>query len=439
MNFAEKVKSDLWTTIDEMAINLAPYVCNPERDFKRKKKWDFATVVKFMISMESQSLKNELHKYWGYSTDCPTNSSFNQRRSQILPSAFEYLFHQFTDSHSESAKDFKGYRLIACDGSDINIAYDDKDHSTFFPATYNKNKGFNQLHLNAMYDLIGKIYVDAIIQPGRKENEENDFCEMIDKYSGDRKTIFIADRGYESYNSFAHAIENNVYFLIRGKDITSNGIISGLKHLLPKTDEFDRRIKIILTPRRTNEIINNPQIYKSFYNKKCFDYTSSDDPYYKIALRIARFKIADNKYECVITNLDSKEFSARELKELYAKRWGIETSFRELKYAVGLSCFHSKKTDYILQEIWSRLILYNFCQIITMNVAINKCTNKYTYQLNFTFAIHVCRFFISKMAEYSPPDIEAIISKELLPIRPGRHDPRKIVSKHAVSFLYRVA
>ena len=47
---------------------------------------------------------------------------------------------------------------------------------------------------------------------------------MIDKYSGDRKTIFIADRGYESYNSFAHAIENNVYFLIRGKDITSNGI-----------------------------------------------------------------------------------------------------------------------------------------------------------------------------------------------------------------------
>ena len=110
MNFAEKVKSDLWTTIDEMAITLAPYVCNPERDFKRKKKWDFATVVKFMISMESQSLKNELHKYWGYSTDCPTNSSFNQRRSQILPSAFEYLFHQFTDSHSESAKDFKGYR-----------------------------------------------------------------------------------------------------------------------------------------------------------------------------------------------------------------------------------------------------------------------------------------------------------------------------------------
>ena len=74
-----------------------------------------------------------------------------------------------------------------------------------------------------------------------------------------------------------------------------------------------------------------------------------------------------------------------------------------------------------------------------MNVAINKCTNKYTYQLNFTFAIHVCRFFISKMAEYSPPDIEAIISKELLPIRPGRHDPRKIVSKRAVSFLYRVA
>ena len=41
------------------------------------------------------------------------------------------------------------------------------------------------------------------------------------------------------------------------------------------------------------------------------------------------------------------------------------------------------------------------------------------------------------MAEKSPPDVEA--SKEILPVRPGRHDPRKVDHKKAVSFLYRVA
>ena len=40
------------------------------------------------------------------------------------------------------------------------------------------------------------------------------------------------------------------------------------------------------------------------------------------------------------------------------------------------------------------------------------------------------------MAEKSPPDVEALISKEILPVRPGRHDPRKVDHKKAVSFLY---
>lgn len=120
-------------------------------------------------------------------------------------------------------------------------------------------------------------------------------------------------------------------------------------------------------------------------------------------------------------------------------RWEIETSFIELKYAVGLTSFHSKKREYIIQEIWARLLLYNFCEVITANVEIEKCTQNHVYQINYTFAIHICRYFISKMAEKSPPDVEALISKEILPVRPERHDPRKVDHKKAVSFLYRVA
>ena len=149
--------------------------------------------------------------------------------------------------------------------------------------------------------------------------------------------------------------------------------------------------------------------------------------------------ISENNYECIITNLPSEEFNVETIKKLYEMRWGIETSFRELKYAVGLTSFHSKKREYITQEIWARLILYNFCEIITANTVINKCTKKHIYQVNYTFAIHVCRYFISKMAENSPPDVEALISKEILPVRFGRHNPRKVVPKKAVSFLYRVA
>lgn len=74
-----------------------------------------------------------------------------------------------------------------------------------------------------------------------------------------------------------------------------------------------------------------------------------------------------------------------------------------------------------------------------LNVVVTKCTKKYVYQLNYTFAIHICRYFISKMAEKSPPDVEALISKEILPVRPGRYDPCKVTPKKAASFLYRIA
>ena len=52
--------------------------------------------------------------------------------------------------------------------------------------------------------------------------------------------------------------------------------------------------------------------------------------------RVVRLKIADNCYETLLTNLNPCEFPACVLKNVYRLRWGIETSFRELKYAVGL-------------------------------------------------------------------------------------------------------
>ena len=45
-----------------------------------------------------------------------------------------------------------------------------------------------------------------------------------------------------------------------------------------------------------------------------------------------------------------------------------ETSFRELKYHVGLIAFHSKKKDCVIQEIFTSLIMYNFSMLITDDI-----------------------------------------------------------------------
>lgn len=172
---------------------------------------------------------------------------------------------------------------------------------------------------------------------------------------------FIADRGYESYNIIDHAEKKNVSFLIRAKNVDSNEILSACK--LPTEGEFDTTISLTLTRKQTNEVKAEPEQYKFVPQASTFDFLDLHErKFYPITLRIMRIAISETSYECIITNLPADAFSPKDIKRLYGMRWGIETSFRELKYAIGMACFHFRKVDYIEQEIWSRLILYNFCE-----------------------------------------------------------------------------
>ncbi|MFC0393410.1 transposase [Paenibacillus mendelii] len=143
-----------------------------------------------------------------------------------------------------------------------------------------------------------------------------------------------------------------------------------------------------------------------------------------------------------MTNLSAAEFLPDEIKSIYNMRWGIETSFRALKYTVGLTSFHAKRRESITQEIFARMIMYNFAERMTSHVVISQMDKRHTYQVNFTVAVHVCRHFLRSRGNVPPPDVEALIRKNILPIRPihpGQKNTRKIRSKSSVSFVYRVA
>lgn len=60
-------------------------------------------------------------------------------------------------------------------------------------------------------------------------------------------------------------------------------------------------------------------------NTSTFDYLTDECEFYDISFRVARFSISNDSSECIITNLPENEFDINELKNLYQKRWGIET------------------------------------------------------------------------------------------------------------------
>jgi hypothetical protein len=436
IKYSKIVKYKLISIIKEMGESPELFVKNPGKDFTRNRKLTFEYVINLLLSMGGNSIYKELLEYFKYDTKTATSSAFVQQRGKILPSALEYLFKEFTNSF-DNYKTFNGYRLLAADGSKLNIFHNPEDADTYTKCKDNA-KGFNLIHLNALFDLCNKVYTDAYIQPIRNVNENSALTDMVDRSTISGDVIVIADRGYESYNTFAHIQEKGWKYVIRVRDIDSTGMASSFK--LPSCEVFDKKIDLKLTRRQTNEIKANPEIYKFMPKRSNFDYLEfKSHNFYPISFRVVRFKISDNAYETIITNLDANEFSIDKIKELYHMRWGIETSFRELKYTIGLINFHSKKVEYIVQEVFAKLTMYNFCEIITLNVVITYKQRKHEYQVNFTVAIHICRYFFRYSDDVNPPDVEALIQKNILPIRKNRNNQRKLRTKSSVSFIYRVA
>ena len=434
-NYPKHVKNTLNSVIRDMAKHPEDFCRCPEKDFTRKRKLPFEKILTLLVKMGGHSLRDEMLDCLDFEEMPASVSALVQQRSKVLPEALEFLFREFTN-RCQKVKLCKGYRLLAVDGSDLQFTANPNDPLSYFPGV-NGQKPYSFLHLNALYDLNSNLYLDAVVQKRRAANENAALAKMVDKSPITEPVILTADRGYESYNTLEHISRKGWKYLIRLRE--SKGIISALP--LPEGD-FDFSVQLQLT-RKMNKTVKklqqeHPGIYRFLPINVNLDYFPwGSNGFYPISFRIIRFKISEDSTETLITNLDKDSFPAEELKHLYHLRWGIETSFRQLKYTIGLSLFQSKKVEYITQEVFARLTMYNFCELITSHVVIQKKRRKYVYQTNFTAAVHICRQFLR--GAVSPPKVEALIQQQVVPIRPGRSTPRKAKNIKFNGFFYRIA
>ena len=161
----------------------------------RKSKLSIRETIHILIGAEGGSLAKELHR-----ADIDvTPAAISQRRAQISPETFRDVFQRFNASCEDSGN-FRGYRLLAVDGTSVNIPRNPKAPS--FVQNESAPNGYNQLHLNPLYDLCNKIFYDALIQPEPQKDEIGALIEMIKRNHFSEKTIIIADRGCESYDGY---------------------------------------------------------------------------------------------------------------------------------------------------------------------------------------------------------------------------------------------
>lgn len=421
----EKIKSIFTSSVASIVSDISQYTVHPEKDLSRNKKLPADKLISFLVSQGSSSTKNELLDFFHMDVLAPSDSAFNQQRAKLKPDALEAVF-KLCNSSVNAMEKTSGYRFLAADGSTFSFfSKPSFAADEYYVSGGHSAKGFYSMHLNAFYDLDRHTYTDALIQPVHNKDEFRAFCEIADRHEilPDTKNVFIGDRGYCSYNNMAHVIEKEQYFLFRTKDIHSKGLVGGFD--FPGDDSFDITVTVTLVRSHSKNLVP-AKGYKRFVDKATsFDFvTYGSKDTYELSFRIVRFPLSDSSYECIVTNLPPDEFPAERIKKVYFARWGIESSFRKLKYSIGLSNFHAYKPEYIKQEIWAKLITYNITEILINHTVVEEKERKHEYKVNFSVAAHICRVFLRLVTEKNSIDVMSLLEKELIPIRNERQYPR---------------
>ena len=482
--------------IADMDAHKEEYVKNPEKDFTRKRKIMFDDVIKFQLGIKSNSLRRESQAYFGELRNIDIYASaYVQQRNKLKDNTFYVLMNRFNEFclQERGLKTWEGYRIMPVDGTVVNIPYNyesdtfvrgrqkndakmtqmeklqetmlkdfnllpgspDRKSQKLKNRTEKAEKkskrkntvpkeqresGFNQFHITTMYDAPNKLFLDAEIQPEGKNNEVRACINMIKRNTFKQKTILVADRGFGSRNLFHYCeLKENLDYAIRVK----NDFTKRIKALPLEAFDIDITDEI-----RTGQFKEDREAYQS--GRACRLTAPSKDGKNRqpvtwdfespcvITYRVVRFEIAKGNYETIVTSLDREQFPAEKLKELYHMRWEVETAYRWYKYAVGGSCFHSKNELYIQQEIYSRIIMFNFCFTIASQVEIEQKKEwKHKYVVNYTAAITICIDYFRKQDAGNEEEIIWLILKNKLPIREGRQNERNLIAKRYESCNYR--
>lgn len=442
--FHQKIKDCFSYAVHLVASCISEFTVNSDSELSRKRKLPADKLITFLVSQGSSGTKNELLDFFGLDAQAPSASALNQQRAKLSPDALESVFGHFNHFASFYEEKEADYRYIAADGSSFSFF----SKPSFAPPEYfvsegHSAKGFYSMHLNALYDLDKHTYTDALIQPVHQKDEFQAFCDMVDRYKDPhgRRTVFIGDRGYCSYNNMAHVVEKGQFFLFRTKDIHSKGLVG--KFEFPDEDSFDITVNVTIVRSHSKKVPVREGCYRRFADgNTSFDfveYGSADT--YELSFRIIRFPLSDSTYECLVTNLPADGFPAGRIKGLYFSRRGLESSFRKLKYTIGLVNFHAYKPEYIKQEIWAKLIAYNITESLINHTVVEHGDTKHKYKVDFSAASHICRAFLRPSTEKGRIDVMSLLKRELIPIRDGRQYPRLKTAhfRRPRYFIYRAA
>jgi len=407
--FLEDISSD--------PIRREAYVFNPQ-DFTRKRLLTFKTVVLLLINTLKSSLSIELHNFFALLFDKPSCSkqAFSKQRRKLKPKFFHDWNHKLTESfyreYKEKSLCWKGFKLCAIDGSSVGLPDTEELRSVYGCAANQTQRTRPVARICVLYDVLNQIALKGLLHHYRLC--EDDFVLTVLEDQDLSEKVLLFDRGYLSYWLIYMLIKQNSYFVIRASSKANN------------------LVKSFMESQQTDVVVDFYPPCSSF-NKLCAlgETISRKTP---VKIRLVKIMLNTGETEVLVTNLyDSGIYPLKDMGEVYALRWGIETYYGYMKEELQLGQFSGISPACIEQDFAASLFLFNLQSIIEKQCEpkIQKTNKekKYTYKVNKNISWSFLKYRVVKIFLEEKPtniltELERLFCRHLEPVRPGRKYPR---------------
>jgi hypothetical protein len=371
-----------------------------------------------MISLVKKSLQLELHSFMQVASKhhkSISNSAFNQARMKIKPELFKhfitYLNKQFYTDNDERVVLWNDFRLLGCDGSTLTLPITDELKKKYI---YNINQHTADVLIartSILYDLENRMVIDGVLAPFSQGERQL----AISLFQGLKKSTFneliILDRGYPSFELICEMQKLNIDYVMRIKPRFSN-----------MTEEFMKSDSIELTTE-----IKQGRPHRKASLLKILHFKDKS-----VKVRLIKVLLTSGETELLITSLTNiTKYPAIIFKELYFKRWGIETLYDKLKNKLQIENFTGYSETSIIQDFYCTLFLSNI-QSLLVGEANEELANqgvndkKYEYKVNTNLSIGFIKtklielFLQESNTENVLIELEKLFIKYVIPIRPNR-------------------
>lgn len=375
----------------------------------------FKRLVVLILYLTKLPIQNKLNKFFkklDIIKEVPTSSSYTQARKKLKPEIFELMNDELIRSYyvpkDETIKKYKGHRLLAIDGSVLNLP-DTKQTRERFSI---QETGFGKERVQAlgsfMYDALNNLIISSSID--RKKSEDifiyEDHKKKIKK--GD---ILTLDRGYVSFRLLGYCAKHSIDYLIRFSSMT-------FKPVMEFMDSNQEDIEVEIEAKKSLIPVLKEKHLPS-----------------RIRIRLIKVRLSTGETEILGTSLlDTTKYPTKDFKELYFKRWGIETYFNKLKNIFEIERFSGKNLITILQDFYGIIFLANIESVISQDAdeGLKEQNEKVEYQVNHSVGYSALLDYTVELFMDETKDIEKILEelKYLLMKNPVlRRNGRYVVRK----------